>query len=132
MEQRPVNNPIPSTQDGLALYESHKIVRAARITAIRTGDEGHTLVVDGGEASREIKPGDAYFARHQPQVGGYFVRYEDGYESFSPAAAFEAGYSALKLQVQPGLNPAAGGELVLALVPARPAHLRLYRPEAQG
>jgi hypothetical protein len=28
-------------------------------------------------------------------VGGYYVVYEDGYDSFSPAAAFEAGYAAL-------------------------------------
>ena len=37
----------------------------------------------------------AFMARHQPEVGGYFVRYEDGYESFSPAAAFESGYTRL-------------------------------------
>jgi hypothetical protein len=34
-----------------------------------------------------------YVARHQPQVGGYYVVYKDGYKSFSPAAAFEEGYS---------------------------------------
>lgn len=32
-------------------------------------------------------------AKHDPHVGGYFVRYDDGYESFSPAAAFESGYT---------------------------------------
>jgi hypothetical protein len=26
-------------------------------------------------------------------VGGYFVVYDDGYTSYSPAAAFESGYS---------------------------------------
>jgi hypothetical protein len=31
--------------------------------------------------------------KHKPQVGGYFVQYRDGYKSFSPAAAFEEGYS---------------------------------------
>ncbi len=34
-----------------------------------------------------------YIAKHNPEVGGYWVRYDDGYESFSPAAAFEEGYS---------------------------------------
>jgi hypothetical protein len=31
--------------------------------------------------------------RSNPQIGGYYVLYEDGYESFSPADAFESGYS---------------------------------------
>lgn len=35
----------------------------------------------------------AYVRKHQPQVGGYYVVYEDGYKSFSPAAAFEGGYT---------------------------------------
>jgi hypothetical protein len=34
-----------------------------------------------------------YIAKHNPQVGGYFVEYDDGYHSFSPAEAFEAGYT---------------------------------------
>ena len=28
-------------------------------------------------------------------VGGYYVVYEDGYKSFSPAGAFESGYTPL-------------------------------------
>jgi len=35
----------------------------------------------------------AYMWKHQPVVGGYFVTYKDGYQSFSPAGAFEEGYS---------------------------------------
>ncbi len=35
----------------------------------------------------------AYMAKHNPEVGGYWVRYADGYESFSPCEAFEEGYS---------------------------------------
>jgi hypothetical protein len=34
-----------------------------------------------------------FLAKHKPAVGGYFVVYEDGYESFSPAKAFEEGYT---------------------------------------
>ena len=33
-----------------------------------------------------------YMTKHAPQVGGYYVLYEDGYASFSPAQPFEAGY----------------------------------------
>lgn len=34
-----------------------------------------------------------YMNKHQPQIGGYYVKYADGYESFSPAEAFESGYT---------------------------------------
>jgi hypothetical protein len=34
-----------------------------------------------------------YLQKHKPRVGGYYVRYADGYESFSPAQAFEEGYT---------------------------------------
>ncbi len=34
-----------------------------------------------------------YMRKHKPQPGGYFVRYKDGYESYSPADAFEDGYT---------------------------------------
>lgn len=30
--------------------------------------------------------------KHNPEVGGYYVVYKDGYRSFSPADAFESGY----------------------------------------
>lgn len=34
-----------------------------------------------------------YFAKHRPVAGGYYVVYADGYTSFSPAKAFEEGYT---------------------------------------
>jgi hypothetical protein len=33
-----------------------------------------------------------YIDKHHPEAGGYYVVYEDGYKSFSPAKAFEEGY----------------------------------------
>lgn len=40
----------------------------------------------------------AWLNKHKPEIGWYFVRYDgDGYESASPAAAFEEGYSPLAL-----------------------------------
>lgn len=67
-------------------YRCHKEVTAAKITAIN----GEMLEF------AEMLPVHAepdWIARHKPEVGGYLVRYEDGYHSFSPAKAFEAGYS---------------------------------------
>jgi beta-phosphoglucomutase-like phosphatase (HAD superfamily) len=34
-----------------------------------------------------------WYLKHKPQPDGYLVRYEDGYERFSPAKAFEEGYT---------------------------------------
>lgn len=34
-----------------------------------------------------------YVNKHKPQVGGYYVVYEGGYKSWSPAKEFEEGYS---------------------------------------
>jgi hypothetical protein len=31
--------------------------------------------------------------KHAPEVGGYYVVYADGYKSYSPAKAFEDGYT---------------------------------------
>ncbi len=34
-----------------------------------------------------------YVRKHEPQAGGYYVVYQDGYKSWSPADAFEEGYT---------------------------------------
>ncbi len=33
-----------------------------------------------------------FVRKHKPVEGGYYVIYKDGYQSFSPAVAFEEGY----------------------------------------
>lgn len=37
-----------------------------------------------------------FIEKHSPTAGGYYVVYEDGYKSFSPAEAFESGYSKIE------------------------------------
>lgn len=80
----------------------HKRVRAAKIDRIEClekdiiGDrELHESkwLLHHGESSHAVMVPYAFIARHKPEVGGYFVRYEDGYESYSPAVAFEGGYT---------------------------------------
>lgn len=76
----------------------HKQVWAAKIHEIYGGiDEGlhdTRLVLDFGAGKEDalVKVSDAWFDKHKPETGGYYVRYEDGYESYSPAKAFEDGY----------------------------------------
>jgi hypothetical protein len=80
-------------------YKCHKVVHALKIAKILDptlpGNES-----DGSRVIVPVEPGYApfsvdrdYVRKHEPQVGGYFVAYDDGYTSFSPAQAFEDGYT---------------------------------------
>jgi len=72
-------------------YRCHKEVRALKIQEIMVSEfsEDEKLVFDDHEP---IKVSEHYVGKHNPRKGGYYVVYEDGYESFSPADAFESGY----------------------------------------
>ncbi len=79
-------------------YHSHKDVWALKIAAIGApapdrDDDGSRLLhfEEPGYGARRVSA--AYIRKHDPQPGGYFVVYKDGYESFSPAQAFEEGYT---------------------------------------
>lgn len=87
-------------------YRSHKIIEAFKIASIVVENDGihHSLLSDDEWGVFVDK---AYMEKHNPQIGGYFVRYPDGYQSWSPAQAFEDGYTAIPLGDQP-IEPAAG------------------------
>jgi hypothetical protein len=78
-------------------YKCHKEVWALKIQAIERvpfGNAGvrHTLVpADARYAPFEVDL--EFIDKHKPRAGGYYVVYKDGYKSFSPADAFEDGYS---------------------------------------
>ena len=85
-------------------YKCHKEVWALKIKAIFHDRDAATL--DGNresDGSATITPEEKGYApfkvdanyvhKHKPEVGGYYVVYEDGYKSFSPAGAFESGYA---------------------------------------
>jgi hypothetical protein len=90
-------------KEALPRYQSHKIVRAAKIRHIERSAWGanmHLELPDQTELVR-ITVNTDYLAKHQPHSGGYYVFYEDGYESFSPAPAFQDGYTrALEYEAQ--------------------------------
>lgn len=76
-------------------YQSHKRVRAAKIVQSKKLDDGTF------QLELELPSSKRFFHIYSPPgrqvnaesfVGGYLVRYEDGYESWSPAKAFEEGY----------------------------------------
>lgn len=77
----------------LPRYKCHKEVRAAKIEkVIHTSDGGADLVFFNRTLGL-VHVGLAFLRKHLPQEGGYYVLYDDGYESWSPAKAFEDGYS---------------------------------------
>lgn len=78
----------------LPQYKCHKVVRAGKIlaTARNPNEDAVFLDVDGVVNKWLFAP-TGWLNKHNPDIGGYLVAYEDGYLSYSPAAAFEAGYS---------------------------------------
>lgn len=70
-------------------WQCHKKVRAAKIMSVRT-DGIPAIQVDRLHWEHVSM---AFIEKHKPEVGGYLVEYEDGYRSYSPAAAFESGYT---------------------------------------
>jgi len=51
------------------------------------------FIVPAEKGYEPIPVTGTYISKHQPVAGGYYVVYKDGYESFSPAEAFEDGYT---------------------------------------
>ena len=91
-------------QTQLPLYQCHKKVRAGKISAIHDpcehGSQTLDVVIEPSKGKKKpvtvtVSMDAKWMAKHQPEVGGYLVIYEDGYNSFSPAAAFESGYKKL-------------------------------------
>jgi hypothetical protein len=86
----------------LPKYKCHKEVRALKIADVkdvgnRSGNGELTEIVkeisfieDGYDP---IRVDGRWWGKHQPKPGGYYVVYADGYVSFSPAEAFEGGYT---------------------------------------
>jgi len=96
----------------LPRYKSHKIVHALKI---------HNIDVDSETGSAVITPEDNefgpfgvdadYMGKHKPQSGGYYVVYEDGYKSWSPAEAFESGYTLVDNHSSAALDCGLGGRI---------------------
>ncbi len=84
----------------LPKYKSHKEVWALQIKDIvrDVGSEdretdGSAIITPKEEGYAPFEVDHEYMRKHEPHVGGYYVVYKDGYKSFSPAKAFEEGYT---------------------------------------
>ena len=84
-------------------YKSHKEVWATKIKNIIFDSDiadvedretdGSAKLIPEEPGFAEIKVDASYVRKHDPKIGGYYVVYKDGYKSFSPAEAFEEGYT---------------------------------------
>jgi hypothetical protein len=84
-------------------YQSHKQVWALKIASIEFDSDkaaqenretdGSATITPEDEGYAPFKVDANYVHKHKPQAGGYYVVYKDGYRSWSPAEAFEDGYT---------------------------------------
>ena len=75
--------------------QCHKKVRAAKITGFLPNGNTDFTDILLGEIGGIVPCLPEWQAKHQPKIGDYYVLYEDGYTSVSPAKAFEDGYTRL-------------------------------------
>lgn len=80
----------------LPRYRCHKEVGAFKIGGIARRDAVWVLTDAAVEDTIWVTVDQAWYTKHQPKIGGYYVAYDDGYASFSPAAPFESGYTRIE------------------------------------
>lgn len=78
-------------------YKCHKIVEADQIIQISQSENKVWLKGDSMDTSTGV-PQD-FFARGVPNIGDYFVVYENNYVSWSPKKVFEDGYTQIQEEV---------------------------------
>lgn len=77
----------------LPRYRSHKTVWALKIKSIIQVTDDDAMIYPEEHGYDPVRVDGAYMGKHEPKVGGYYVVYSDGYKSWSPADAFEEGYT---------------------------------------
>ena len=73
-------------------YKCHKEVHAFKIVEIRESDGSAMLISD---EFAPVRVSYEFIKANDPKPGGYYVVYDGGYKSFSPAYAFESAYTKL-------------------------------------
>lgn len=93
----------PQARREMPRYRSHKEVWALKIKSVELDSVKAQAANRETDGSATITPEEAgyapfrvdheYVRKHNPQAGGYYVVYAGGYKSWSPADAFEEGYT---------------------------------------
>ena len=66
---------------------------AFKIAKIHLFEDGKAALHPEDSCFGAVGVSKEYMDKHKPEVSGYYVVYKDGYKSFSPAKAFEEGYT---------------------------------------
>ncbi|EAA7887208.1 hypothetical protein KSH05_003680 [Salmonella enterica subsp. enterica serovar Anatum] len=74
-------------------YQCHKQVWALKIKDVKVASDGTAVITPSDPGFGDFDVESSYVDKHSPQPGGYYVQYAGGYESYSPAEAFESGYT---------------------------------------
>jgi hypothetical protein len=88
-----------TTEMEMPRYRCHKEVWALKIAKVEPdgsapkGAAGSCIITPEDGRYAPFRVDEDYCRKHNPQVGGYYVVYKDGYKSFSPLDAFEDGYT---------------------------------------
>lgn len=79
----------------LPRYQCHKQVHALKVAQLMENPRGFELHFEDQSYVPMQFPHE-WIVKHAAHAGGYFVWYADGHKSFSPADAFEAGYTLIE------------------------------------
>lgn len=107
----PENN-VSHNMRALPQYQCFKKIWALKIAAIEIHQDGSATIAPKEQGYKPFNVPAKFMPKHgaaRPEEGWYWIQYEDGYQSFSPAAALEDGYfpchgSSPFLQVQTGTH----------------------------
>ena len=73
-------------------YKCHKQVKAFKISDIKLIEDSIYNLIGSNDI---VMVREDFMQKFKPEVGGYYVLYNDGYQSYSPAEPFEEGYTEL-------------------------------------
>ena len=81
----------------IPFYLCHKKVQAFKILNLEIrmekGRQARHFLVPVKLDLEPVEVTVEWIDKHNPQSGGYYVKYADGYTSYSPAEVFEEGYT---------------------------------------
>ena len=89
----PIENVRQHAGAQLPQYQCHKKVWALKIAAIEIDKDGSAKIAPADKGFATLTTGPKFRFTGSEEDLGYYVRYDDGFESWSPTKAFEDGYS---------------------------------------
>lgn len=107
MNDQPRPGPIPEDSIEMPKYRCRKHVWALKIAKVEESridritdpsketDDGY-IITPADDKYAPFRVERAWVKKHDPKPGGYYVLYKDNYASYSPAEAFEDGYTAMQ------------------------------------